>query len=293
LRPIAEKFDAYVVTGDLATVGHEVPLKSVLKYIDALPAKDKNDRPRKIVLPGNHDRYHTWSRIPDFRPGCTEFDDAFRKYWVAGKRVQEHVVTNTANETLGIVCADFSLPLDPPDTIALTQYMGCGYADQNAINELVETTRSLRTKYKGIGVVWVIHYSPLKYTPKTLRLVEEQNSSLVEAAQQSDVEVILAGHVHKNIVDRSQKPEVYCAGPSTLSVIGSWLSTALTAPTENYVHFLELRVVNGVARMAVRQSAVYSDEYKGYELRSDPGHFKYLGKEFVAARNGSFSIIRE
>jgi hypothetical protein len=235
----AVRYDGFVWTGDLATVGTEEDLLVARSYFEGKLLHSKYGRggtrhfldvfqfplDKLAVLPGNHDRYFG----PLCRPGSPHFEgpNAFQETWrllqPANQRgVFEKVqpfIFEKGNDRLTVLGADFSLDPNTCDSRPC-KYLGRGKVTEQVLQMLVDKTRASHDS--GSAVIWAVHFPP-NFPRLQASLSLEGENALVRAAIQSDVRYILAGHTHesKSYPIKSKLPRgevrVICAGSPVCS----------------------------------------------------------------------------
>lgn len=264
-----DRFDAVLLSGDLATTGKSQDLQQARDCIDgdsqglwytsppsgrsviASHRSLKSAGKRLLLLPGNHDRYD--STFPFFVPGGTLFDDVryFGKYWKAGQGVQTWISPFKEGVRLGLVSADLSLRSGDQWADPLGSYgQGNVYAD--IIHGLETLTEDLRTD--TLGLLWVVHFPPAyPGIDPVLRLLDEE--VLIEAASRQRISHILAGHTHSPRAYSAEssagtKIEILCAGTAAQGV----------APWGNFIHELEIEVdAKGIASISFQTFQWYEE----------------------------------
>jgi 3',5'-cyclic AMP phosphodiesterase CpdA len=204
--------DAVVFTGDLSNTGYPRDLKRALRFLDGPALSTLYDANQEatlgflnrkffMVLPGNHDRYRP---MPAYLPGGTLFDTILQAYWPGQfQGVWAWCIPNAARN-LVVAGADFALSrrdLGKPH-YWLPGWLGQGRAvgphNQLTLPQLRSATQSVRTRSRAGGVdpliLWAIHFDVLS-PDESLQLLE--SASLVRAAREEKVPIILAGHTHE------------------------------------------------------------------------------------------------
>jgi hypothetical protein len=110
---------------------------------------------------------------------------------------------------VGFVYADFALqePVDALDRAVGLYGQGRVYGE--IMNELRDLTLSLRNRFKGINLFWIIHFAPFDCGYK-LRLIDWEE--IIQAAPSLGVIATLCGHTHKTAKYIQEKHTVYCGG---------------------------------------------------------------------------------
>lgn len=240
--------DALVITGDLATTGSEFDLLVARNFLlGDIPRKWEvegffnrsliGDHINTIIIPGNHDRYHT-SPTTWLHPGCKKYEQIFGDDWSLTSyqpTLKVHDLSNAhgiklvhlakGRESLLIFCVDLSLKsCGDSDSRLNLGYIGQGKAYRSAIKRLKEYTNLCRLCRSNMEIIWCTHFPPSNpanhghENPK-LRLLDEER--LVLAANECKVPVILAGHAHRQqnyqLTDNGYTMNIFCAG-TTCSV---------------------------------------------------------------------------
>ncbi len=237
----ADKLDAVVLTGDLATTGSTDDIDRVAKFLRSpwnpkYPHKSASDDYRGaslaavkvpiLCLPGNHDRYIPTREIFQkkypilFRPGGRNFDSKVDDYW--HKPVHEIEISTERSDTkrlrVVVLAADFTLEnLHDHEGLFGWLAQGRAYSDKRA--KLVSRTNELRKQADDdevLCILWAMHFPPAyPGYPTYGKLLGD--TKVLSAANQVGVHAILAGHTHKHLTYRS--PEwaffIFCAGTAT------------------------------------------------------------------------------
>lgn len=230
------KYDAILISGDLATTGSEEDIKAAHNYLHGKLWHNKEliedipsicDVSRLIWMPGNHDKYEGSS----FEPGCKRFEspDYFGGNW----RKSNHFQTDIGNfngpvhsyhlkkldNVLTIICADFSYPKPNLDLWFSDQnagdHVGQGIVLKDVLSELERVTDESRKRFKDTAVVWVSHFPPsFPRVADTLKLVNE--NKLLGLAEKLGISVIFSGHTHEAmdypVTTGNQNVRVICCG---------------------------------------------------------------------------------
>jgi 3',5'-cyclic AMP phosphodiesterase CpdA len=206
------EYDLIVVTGDLATTGHVEYLKTARLYTSgnavsgyltssgdsALVTGNK----RKVLLPGNHDRF----RDLFGSSACPHFDLVFDSEWSPpiAKRVLEKDGTH-----LAVIAADFCLHQDADaEPVVLANRLGRGRVYDDVLGELQKQTQELRSKYKEVAIVWAVHFPPTASCPAVFKLL--RSNLLEDAAKENSIQLFLAGHLHRNWSTERRTRRPYC-----------------------------------------------------------------------------------
>ena len=237
----SKSIDGIIVTGDLATTGHERDLNvakqfltgklgpefvlsdlggGFMNFFAALPV---------IVLPGNHDRYTEnfagWSQQfeakRNFSPAwCGGYKHVNRVTADSNSKRLRYSVFEKGGEKLILVQADFSLKrwFDADLTMGVAGILGQGYAYNDVIKSLKALTARLRDKFSCRTVIWLCHFPPDPNDDSACPANMEMRygSRLSKAASASDVKYILAGHIHRHICySPISGLEVICSASAT------------------------------------------------------------------------------
>jgi hypothetical protein len=250
-----DRFDAVLLSGDLATTGKEEDLEQARSCIDGnagahWSSSHSSERPRPevashralkgagrpiLLLPGNHDRYRSVLPWPLFKPGGTLFDEYFGHYWKVGQGVQGWVSPAKEGARLGLVSADLSL-WKGDNTVGPIDSLGQGKAYADVIAGLETLTNELRDEDPGLGLLWVVHFPPANPDiDNSLGLLDGE--VLIKAAHEKRISHILSGHTHF--------PRPYIATSpdgSTVKVLCAGTATQEFAPDGNFIHEVEIEV---------------------------------------------------
>ena len=237
-----QTLDAIIVSGDLATTGHDVDLTMAKRFFLGdiptkwiveqypIPALTDSNLPI-LIIPGNHDRFRTDTKwlfpgnhnfekhfeqnwcIKPLQGNC-DIKDASSKYPIKFARIQK------GNECIRFYLIDLCLTSSRHSTNKLKGgYLGQGRAYPRLINSLKKHIINLQSdnKYNRDAIIWVTHFPPNAPSEKgdeTLKLLLEER--LLQAATECKISAILAGHIHKQkrftITDNNHSVEVICAG---------------------------------------------------------------------------------
>ena len=228
----APRLNAIVVTGDLATTGLKVDLDRALSFLEgpinpsiAIVPDDK-----KLILPGNHDRFVYTKEGFLYAPGGPLFDNHFKRFW--DNPVTAYEPLRSGNLSVIIIGADFGLQNKKHCTFPLLKLsrLAQGLVYTKILEELVQVTNYVEHKEQDADyvpvVLWAVHFPPyFKYKDAgwfarrlnnlTKNLIDEK--LLVRAAKQNRVQAILAGHTHEpqDYPTRKSGVRVLCAGSAT------------------------------------------------------------------------------
>jgi predicted phosphodiesterase len=207
--------DGIIVTGDIATTGFLSDLNVGYAFLTE-PAADSFLTERGLptlgasklpiyVLPGNHDKFWDYAGSPNCKNFELKFDgkmphfDGGVGHWVAGKQ----------ERFLGFVYGDFCL-LDRSDAQdKIVGVFGQGRVYEHILGELKSRTLSLRARYKGIHLVWVIHFAPFD-CGLSLELIDWRD--VEQAAVALGLVATLCGHTHKASKWVRDRHVIYCGG---------------------------------------------------------------------------------
>jgi 3',5'-cyclic AMP phosphodiesterase CpdA len=245
----ANRFDAMLITGDLAKTGKPGDLLLAHEYVSAQGQKTplswnpagwapwlspagfptlKSPGLPILLLPGNHDRFQGLFR----HAGGTQFDTVFARSWRPSP-VQTLAVLTLGNENLAIIAADFCLARDADADTAADgpwAYLGQGMAYAAVTATLVQETERRRLDCSRLAVVWAIHFPPeFAGLDGTLRLLAEQN--LISAAQKAGVNHLFCGHTHE-----PREYSLPSAPVVTVHCAGSAIQYCVPAPHKNTIH---------------------------------------------------------
>jgi 3',5'-cyclic AMP phosphodiesterase CpdA len=258
----ANRFDAVLVTGDLATTGHAADLGVAHNYLFAPAAAGYLSQAHAPTLqaggvplchlPGNHDRFDGLY----MGPGSRQFDTAFgQSGWSAGQGAQTLIVLQgAAGEKLAVLGADFCLA-SYWDSKGVWGYLGQGKVYPNVLQSLRRTTlQELQAHGPQVGIVWVIHFPPaFAGIDPDLALLDEPQ--VLAAARQLGVEHLFCGHTHEAreyTAPGQPAVQIHCAGTTAQYI----------TQHGNVMHETELDVSAGVVT-AVRRTNVWWDQRAG------------------------------
>lgn len=217
--------DVILITGDLATTGMppdinvasayvSQPAKSVGSYLSPSNAPTLLSDPTLpiIFLPGNHDRFEDDAGAC----GSTNFDNAFKNVWAAGRNgIEIFPLTNSDTmERLFLISADFCLSSDQHSSpIGWPARCGQGLAYNNIVSDMVYKSNQIRGAYPEAGIIWVSHFPPAPQAAGFCGSLELLNhSAVIKGALQAGIEFILAGHIHEKISFDVGGVKIICAG---------------------------------------------------------------------------------
>ncbi len=211
-----QKWDALVITGDLASTGDQNDIKAAFAYCtDAatgIPYRTSARHPTLApasprIIPGNHDKYGT---MPLCYPTSNQFEVLFQshkltlpskyasntgrvyKIWDSAVVGQRHVVVIGADLTLQSFLA--SRP-----NRANSGWFGQGRLYPDVLTDLIQMTRTEQKASVSAGdpmplIVWAVHFDPFTASGD-LELIGSRN--LVHAADKCGVSIVLGGHSHE------------------------------------------------------------------------------------------------
>jgi predicted phosphodiesterase len=235
-----------LVSGDIACVGHREDLRAGLDYLVSpavpdVPYLNSQFKPTiselKVpifLLPGNHDRY----RDHFGKSGGQLFDQVFSTHWGdPNPYVKTRVIQSPrSDDKLGIVAADFAIQQDSHLTVGPWWYrFGQGIAYPHIVSALKERTAGLLQKYNNIGIAWMIHFPPSEIACNNPALMLLNHQSVIDAAEESNVNIIFAGHIHRKHKSSDRGISIICAGSATCYM----------EETGNWLHFYKLQVSSG------------------------------------------------
>ncbi len=267
------ELDAILITGDLSHVGSERDLDAALRFVEAPVAPPGSpDGPLSrvpkgwhsspggsvwpslkasglpvLLFPGNHDRF--LPSVPEGRsPGGVLFDRVFGHYWHAGQGVQCLLLPPKDGETLTIVAADCTLR-------AIRHCHLGGYLSQGrAYPDLVKALSEQSGDLENSAVLWALHFPPDDKVDLLHRLLDGEE--VLTAAENSDVDLVLAGHLHKfrRFPERAERLEGFCAASAAV----------VSRDENNSLHLL---------RVEVEEHRMIRFAYSNLEYLDDVGEF--------------------
>jgi 3',5'-cyclic AMP phosphodiesterase CpdA len=255
-----DQFDMLVLTGDIATTGQLECLDTAREFTHSTAKThwlNAADNPtlqgawlgkQFILMPGNHDRYQDKHGMP----GGTKFDEVYRDEWPKPHKFVNHRGVTKDGERLACIAADFCLRKESDaGRVYKVNRWGRGKVYKDAVKRLVARTKLVRTKYDPIAVVWLIHFPPTN-DPSTFERLNDADLVTV-AAKENGIPLILSGHLHRNIVSRTQKDTpVLCAGSLTSVGDTGWL------------HFIDVDVVSGAIKSCSKTDFKYDENQKNF-----------------------------
>ena len=249
-------YDMILISGDLATTGTNADLqvareftnsKSVNAYLNSgsKPSLQGCSRPI-FAMPGNHDRY----RDNKGRPGSVHFDLVFPEIWGSDHRNfnQTVLAKGILGDRLALVAVDFCLRT-ANDASAPRHFnrLGQGKAYEDLVDELMNRTSVLRSKYENLIVAWIMHFPPVALPQRSLELQERER--VQNAAIDAGIPVILAGHIHESRTERIHDTRIWCAGSGT-SVEAKGIG--------NSIHLIDFIIDKGTLKSVDKVDYVWS-----------------------------------
>lgn len=240
-----EKFDALVVSGDIATIGNKQSIEASYAYVStpyhrgylgrALQPTLGGREDSIFLLPGNHDRYQNYFG----EPGGKQFDVTFSKYWRASNGVTSRVLSKNG-EQLFLVSGDFCLRSN--EDASVVHRLGRGKAYEDVVDEMEAESANLQREFGSGVLVWVVHFPPAHWHDETLILIDRL--LLEGAVMRARVKVLFAGHLHENRILRTDYgTPILCAGSLC----------SCEQDGNNWIHQVDLEL-QGNALKAVRKT---------------------------------------
>lgn len=192
--------DGLIITGDLCDAGTNRHMTQAAKYVygtrhERASRSLKQWRDRKLIVPGNHDRFQSYMKLP----GGGNFDLPEHGFWNGADNngVDSWVCRKNGTPVLAVIVADFTLRRFAHQTVPFG-YLAQGKVYSSTLDQLEKTTANLRNRYESIGVVWGVHFPP-NYQTGNLREFRRLigSSHLLMSARKNKIDVILAGHQHQ------------------------------------------------------------------------------------------------
>lgn len=213
------KFDLMLATGDLSTDGSSASLSNVLEYIQKEEVRDGGpriatrglnaDANRRILLPGNHDRYtRAWI---GFQEQGSVFETTLQtqdKYpYVAGYR--RPGAPNDPDEPAVLFFIFDSTPSKFADIWQPWRRLARGRLEPGEVDTAVVQARrilnnrsvtaldgrsTLNVRYSNCVRVALLHHHPLDLHPNTLM---ENSDEFIDRCFQAGIHLVLFGHDHK------------------------------------------------------------------------------------------------
>lgn len=263
--------DGLIFTGDIATTASRGNLEAAMSffvppYLGSRKLFGEHDlrleatsNHRCFVMPGNHDRFSPWLKVPN----SGLFEDVFRENWQAGqdhpscsisctnKAIKHFVLAEKAGpaqkESVVICLVDLAFGEQSLWGIAKRlpgNIFGRGYADAEVLSDLVTITKEIRaTSNPPPLVIWGVHYPPCMHMTNPSLLLEEERR-LVVAAKQAEVPIILSGHYHRSCT------YPILSAPNTVQVITAGSATTYVPEPHNEFFEIHLDVKNGLLAAA-------------------------------------------
>jgi len=223
---------AIIITGDLATTGVKADLDRGLSFLEGPinPSIAIVPDTKKLILPGNHDRFVYTEEGFLYAPGGPLFDNHFKRYW--DNPVMAYEPLRSGNLSVIIIGADFGLQNKKHCTFPLLKLsrLAQGRVYPGILEQLVKLTKEKTDQEQRTGyvpvVMWAVHFPPYfgykdagwfarRLNDVTKNLIDEK--LLVRVAKKNRVQAILAGHTHEaqRYATRKSGVEVLCAGSAT------------------------------------------------------------------------------
>ena len=252
---LCKRTDLILITGDLATTGLAADLSIAKQFCSEQPDADmpymslngtptlKGKKSQILLLPGNHDRF----RDALGARGGRNFDLMFPQQWQAGSdRYQTATLAHrNAAEKLFILMADFCLRKDH-DYIP-GWHLGQGYADQDILDKMVEKTSRLRNDNPESGVIWAMHFPPIRGADGFAKMMKlRRRDFVIDAASSADVSLILAGHVHKPYDEQGTGVN---GGRTNVRVVTAASGCGANESGGNAFNLIDIQVKNGATQV--------------------------------------------
>jgi 3',5'-cyclic AMP phosphodiesterase CpdA len=209
-----QSVDGIIVSGDLATTGMTADIGVARAYVDDAPLSGFRSESRKPTLksarrpiylvPGNHDRYANNFATTNSKT----FDLTFGNYLHNFNGYIGYWVRRKAAKYLGFVFADFTLRSRSDANTRLGAW-GQGRVYEDVFDNLKSQTFTLKEKYEGIVICWILHFAPFDCGPE-LELIDWQQ--IARAASALGVRTTLCGHTHIQAKIEAFNHTIYCAG---------------------------------------------------------------------------------
>lgn len=257
-----DALDAIVLTGDLATTGETVDLKTARDYIDGdllcvmelqtrmtVPAIGQLACPL-FVMPGNHDRYLSPACFPISRD--FEHAEIFGSHWHLPNCKQglgdSHSLVrmnrlNKSGQSLLLCRIDLSYveQCDWPQTPL--EYLGRGRVTNEVLEKIDQLTEEATKKWgDGSPILWAVHFPPVSDVDPSLELIERD--LLLRKAADHGVTHILAGHTHAT-ADHVTTVETSTGNPASIRVLTCGTSTGFEESEPQQFALREFTVQNG------------------------------------------------
>lgn len=232
------EYDLIVISGDLATTGHNEYLRAARSYTHGTPSvayHSNSGEPtivaetkKKLVIPGNHDRFRNVLGAS----ADPHFDLVFDGVW--DPPIASRVLEKDGSH-LAILGADFCLRQDDDaEAIVVINRAGRGRVYDDILVQLISKTRELKSKDKAISIIWALHFPPTENCPSKFKLIG--SGALEDAAEKNSVQLFLSGHLHRNVEHRTRHGRpILCAGTVASSGVDGY----------NWIHFIEVEVEKG------------------------------------------------
>lgn len=191
------KCDAVLVTGDLTQRARVSEFKAARKFLCALPAP-------RLVIPGNHD-VHAWWHRPDLR-----IFNPFRRYksWISPDLEPKITTANLA-------------------VLGLNTAHGLTFQSGRCTNSQVEKVRDFFSSQSSDKFKILAVHHPLTALKKSdMTSVARNGKRVLEAAAESGVDVVCAGHWHLSYTEMYKVAETRLL----LSIAGTAISDRWRSP---------------------------------------------------------------
>ncbi len=249
-----DRFDAILISGDIADLGWEYDLRHAIDFFDLIPEPrfhkpwlSSNGEPTLkafgkpiIIVPGNHDRYINITGIPK---GIV-FDEKFSSYWNAGYGgIQPYFLPDKQSPILAIICGDFTLEKIEDSSLKKGGHWGQGKIYETRLMQLIQITKKVTSSH--IAVIWMIHFAPdFPNLRENLQLLDADK--LIKAAAKAGVRHIFCGHTHQSDCykpESSEKVNIHCAGTSTVTYSNALTSIHIRNIKIDRDHIIEIKSV--------------------------------------------------
>jgi hypothetical protein len=207
--------DGILITGDLATTGLATDIRVANAFISE-PARSGYVTERQsptlhpsnlpiLIIPGNHDKYIDNQGTPNGRTFELTFPQYLRNCWDG----VGHWVRKKNDTTIGLISADFCL-LERGDALdKVAGVYGQGRVYEHILDELKRRTLNLRARYRGIYLIWIIHFAPFD-CGYGLQLIDFDE--IISSARLLNIVATLCGHTHRAAKHQIDNHIIYCAG---------------------------------------------------------------------------------
>lgn len=215
---VGNHLDAIFFSGDIATTGMQTDLAAASNRVTK-PARNyiyhengptfNNSNTPIFLLAGNHDNYRNDKGDPGGQAGfLLNFGDFMPNY----RNGISHVVMEKDGHFISMIMADFSFRSsdDAGSAVArkYTKYgQGLVYAD--ILRDLEHRTLTLRRRYTGIHVCWMVHFAPFD-CGHHLKLIDF--NKLISSAIPLNIQQIFCGHTHEPSTHNRGSVSIFCAG---------------------------------------------------------------------------------